>query len=309
LVAWLLAVPWLLPALLDFTPQYKSTVARSWVDSAEDGIPHLNRLGQNLSTIATTLWDYLTLPYLLLALVEVVRSLWRRDKAGWLLTLAALVTIAFFFFTAGVDKFYPRYVLPAFPFLLIMAARSLVGLADWLWEHAPQTMPLLRQALLAGLVLLICLPALRFDYLLLTQPTKAPWLPIDRWQYVDGWPAGYAVVDATAYLRQQADELGAIIVVKRATSEMRTGAWVHYLDRPNIIFDAINLRNADPQELIQALNNAPAPVFVALDRPSEDPYAADFTDGPYAPYSSLVASFPRPGGASRIEVYRVRSLP
>jgi 4-amino-4-deoxy-L-arabinose transferase-like glycosyltransferase len=309
LVAWLLAVPWLLPALLDFTPQYKSTVARSWVDSAEDGIPHLNRLGQNLSTIATTLWTYLTLPYLLLALVEVVRSLWRRDKASWLLTLAALVTMAFFFFTAGVDKFYPRYILPAFPFLLIMAARSLVGLADWLWEHAPQTMPLLRQALLAGLVLLICLPALRFDYLLLTEPTKTPWLPIDRWQYVDGWPAGYAVVDATAYLRQQADELGAIIVVKRATSEMRTGAWVHYLDRPNIILNAINFRQTNPHELIQALNNAPAPVFVALDRPSEDPYATDFTDGPYVPYSTLVATFPRPGDASRIEVYRVQPKP
>ncbi len=309
LVAWLLAVPWLLPALLDFTPQYKSTVARSWVDSAEEGIPHLDRLGQNVSTIATTLWTYLTLPYLLLALVEVVRSLWRRDKASWLLALAALVTIAFFFFTAGVDKFYPRYILPAFPFLLIMAARSLVGLTDWLWERVPQAMPLLRQGLLVGLVLLISLPSLRFDYLLLTDPSRAPWLPIDRWQYVDGWPAGYGLKDAAAYLRQQANELGVIIVVKRATSEMRTGAWVHYLDQSNIIFNAINFRHADPQELIQALNNAPAPVFVALDRPFEDPYAIDFTDGPYAPYSSLIATFPRPGGTSRIEIYRVQPNP
>jgi hypothetical protein len=167
----------------------------------------------------------------------------------------------------------------------------------------------LRAGLLAALVLLVSLPALRFDYLLLTDPSRVPWLPIDRWQYVDGWPAGYAVVDATAYLRQQADELGTIIAVKRATSKMRTGAWVHYLDRPNIILNAINFRHADPQELIQALNNAPAPVFVALDRPFEDVYAADFTDGPYAPYSTLVATFPRPGGASRIEVYRVQPPP
>jgi 4-amino-4-deoxy-L-arabinose transferase-like glycosyltransferase len=309
LVAWLLALPWLIPSLLDFTPQYKSTIARSWVDSAEEGIPHLNRLGQNLSTIATTLWTYLTLPYLLLALAETIRSLWRRDKSSWLLALAALVTLAFFFMTAGVDKFYPRYILPAFPFLLIMAARSLVGLADWLWERAPKTMPLLRQGLLAGLVLLISLPALRFDYLLLTNPSTVSWLPIDRWQYVDGWPAGYAVVDATSYLRHQADELGVIIVIKRATSKTRTGAWVHYLDRSNIIFDAINFRHSNPQELIQALHNAPAPVFVALDRPFEDFYAADFTDGPYAPYSSLIATFPRPGGASRIEVYRVQPQP
>jgi hypothetical protein len=317
LVAWLLAVLWLLPSLLDFAPQYKSTIVRSWVDSAEEGIPHLNRLGQNLITIATTLWTYLTLPYLLLAMAEAVRSLWRRDRSSWLLTLAALVTLIFFFLTAGVDKFYPRYILPAFPFLLILAARGLVALADWLRERTPQTIPRLpgpeartgRQGLLVGLVLLISLPALRFDYPLLSDPSKAPWLPLDRWQYVDGWPAGYGVIDAATYLRQQADELGVIIVVKRATSELRTGVWVHYLEQPNIIFNPINFRQADPQELVQALHNAPAPVFVALDRPSEDAYAADFTAGVYAPYSTLVATFPRPGGASRIEVYRVQPQP
>ena len=317
LVAWLLAIPWLLPSLLDFTPQFKSTVGRSWVDSAADGIPHLTRLGQNSNTIAMTLWTYLTVPYLLLALAELVRSLRHRDKSSWLLALAALITLAFFFLTAGVGKFYPRYILSAFPFLLIMAARSLVALAEWLWERAPRTEPRkrdrksrLRAGLLAALVLLASLPALRFDYLLLTDPSRAPWLPIDRWQYVDGWPAGYAVADATAYLRQQADELGVIIVVKRATSEMRTGAWVHYLNQSNIIFDAINFRHADPQELMQALKNAPAPVFLALDRPFEDLYAADFTnDGPYAPYSSLIATFPRPGGASRIEIYRLQPNP
>lgn len=309
LVAWLLAVPWMLPSLLDLTPQYKSTIARSWVDSTAEGIPHVNRLSQNLSTIATTLWTYLTLPYLVLALAELVRSLRRRDRSSWLLALAALVTLAFFFLTAGVDKFYPRYILPAFPFLLIMAARGLVGLTGWLWERARLAIPRLRQVVLVGLVLLISLPALRFDYLLLTDPSRAPWLPIDRWQYVDGWPAGYGLRDAATYLSQQADELGVIIVVKRATSELRTGAWVHYLDRPDIIFTAINFRQSDPQELIQALNDAPAPVFLALDRPSEDPYAADFNDGPYTPYSSLVGTFPRPGGASRIEIYRLQPIP
>jgi 4-amino-4-deoxy-L-arabinose transferase-like glycosyltransferase len=309
IVAWLLAIPWLAPSLLDFAPQYKSTIARSWVDSAEEGIPHLNRLGQNLSTIATTLWSYLTPPTLLLALAEVVRSLRRRDRSSWLLALAALITLIFFFLTAGADKFYPRYILPVFPFLSMMAARGLIALVDWLRERAPLTKLPLRHGLLAVLALLVSLPALGFDHSLLTDPSSVPWLPIDRWQYVDGWPAGYGVIDAAAYLRQQANELGVIIVVKRATSELRTGVWVHYLEQPNIIFNPINLRQADPQELIQALHNAPAPVFVALDRPSEDAYAADFTDGPYAPYSTLVATFPRPGGASRIEVYRVQPLP
>jgi hypothetical protein len=57
------------------------------------------------------------------------------------------------------------------------------------------------------------------------------------------------------------------------------------------------------------LHNAPAPVFVALDRPFEDRYASDFIEGPYAPYSTLVATFPRPGDTSRIEVYRLMPQP
>lgn len=311
LIAWLLAIPWLLPSLLDFTLQYKSTIARSWIDSEAEGIPHLRRLSQNFTTITATLWTYITPPTLLLSLAEVIRSLRRRDKSSWLLSLAALVTLTFFLLTTGVDKFYPRYILPAFPFLLILAARGLIALIDWLWGRvsASQRVPHSRPGLVVGLALLISLPALRFDYLLLTNPPRAPWLPLDRWQYVDGWPAGYGVIDAASYLRQQADELGIIIVVKRATSEMHSGAWVHYLDQSNIIFDAINFRHTDPQELIQALNNAPAPVFVALDRPSEDQYAADFTNGPYAPYSTLMATFPRPGGSSYIEVYRVTPQP
>jgi 4-amino-4-deoxy-L-arabinose transferase-like glycosyltransferase len=309
LIAGVLMVPWLLPSLLDFAPQYKVALSHAWTSSADDGISHPARLGQNLNIIATALWAYLTPPILLLALAEAGRSVHRRDKSTWLLSLAALVTLVFFFLTADSEKFYPRYILPAFPFLLIMAARSLVALTDWIWNRMPPTVLQLRLVLLTGLVILASLSALRFDYLLLTSPPRASWTPIDRWQYIDGWPAGYGIIDAAAYLRQQADELGVIIVVKRAPDSSRTGVWKYYLDHPHIIFDPINLRQADPTQLIQALHDAPAPVFVALDRPSEDPYAADFADGPYAPYSSLIATFPRPGGASRIEVYRVQPNP
>jgi hypothetical protein len=309
IVAGLMMLPWLLPSLLDFAPQYKVALSHSWTSSAEDGIPLSARLEQNLYTIVAALWAYLTPPVLLLALAEAGRSIVRRDRSTWLLSLATLVTLVFFFLIADSEKFYPRYILPAFPFLLIMAARSLVALTEWIGGHIPRISPRLRSFLLAGLVLLIGLPALRFDYLLLTAPPRASWTPIDRWQYIDGWPAGYGIVDATAYLRQQTNELGVIVVVKRAPKPNRAGVWKYYLDHSHIIFDPINLRHADPQELIQALHNAPAPVFVALDRPSEDLYAADFTDGPYAPYSSLIATFPRPGDASRVEIYRVQPKP
>jgi 4-amino-4-deoxy-L-arabinose transferase-like glycosyltransferase len=309
LIAWLLAIPWLLPSLLDFIPQYESTIERSWMSSTAKGIPHITRIGYNLNAIIRTLWIYLTPPILLLTLIEIGQSLRRRDKATWSLALAALIFLLFFLLAAGIDKFHPRYILPTYPFLLILAARGLVSLADWFWERIPLTNPWLRSGLLVGMVLLVSLPALRFDHQILTNPPQAPWLPRDRQVFVDGSLAGYGVIDASTYLREQADELGMIIVVRRTDNQKRTGAWGYYLDRPNILIVAINLKYADPQELIQALRDAPAPVFVALDRPSEDRYVAEFTDGPYAPYSSLIATFPRPGGASRIEVYRVRPQP
>jgi len=309
LAGWLLAVPWLLPSLLDLSPQLTSSIERSWLNSDEKGVSHLMRLAHNLNAITITLWAYLTPPYLLLALIEIGRSLRRRERASWLLTLAALSTLTFFFLTTGIDKFFARYILPAFPFLLILAARSLVALANWLAGRLPSPTSLIRSGFLVGLVLLVCLPAMYSDHLLLTSPPRFPWLPDDRRLYVGGPLAGYGVIDAAAYLRQQADQLGTIIVVKRTDNQKRTGAWGYYLKRPNIILDPINLKYADPQELIQALQNAPAPVFVVLDRPSEDLYAADFTDGPYAPYSTLVAKFPRPGGESRIEIYQVQPQP
>lgn len=309
LVAWVIAVLWLLPSLLDFAPQYHSIIERSWLESAEKDISLSTRLAHNLDAIGTTLWTYLTPPILILALAEALRALRQRDKASYFLALAALITPAFFFLTAGVDKFHTRYILPAFPLLLIMAARGILALVDWLCKHTSRLVSGLRIGLLAGIVLLCSMPALRFDYLLVTDPPRAPWISKDHSLYVTGPLAGYGVLDASAYLRGQADELGLIIVVKRTDNTKRTGAWAYYLNQPNVLLEAINLKYAEPQELIQALYDAPGPVFVVLDRPFEDVYAADFTDGPYALYSTLVATFPRPGDESRIEVYQVQPQP
>jgi 4-amino-4-deoxy-L-arabinose transferase-like glycosyltransferase len=308
-VAWLLLIPWLLPAGLDFINQFEYVTSHSSVASEIKGSTYPAQLSQNLGIITNTLWSYLTPLFLALGLVEAGRSLWRRDKSGWLLALAALATLGLFFVAMKADKFYPRYVLPAFPFLLILAARGLAALSDWFCEHKSWPVVRLRWGLLAGLALLASLLALRFDYLLLADPPRAPWMPIDRWQYIDGWPAGYGVTDAAAYLRQRADEMGAIIVVRRAQDWVGSDDWTHYLNQPDISLQAIDFKTADPKLLIQGLRNASAPVFVILDRPDQDRDATAFTKGVYAPYSTLVATFPRPGGASRIEIYQLKFMP
>ena len=308
LAAWLLLIPGLLPAGLDITEQYESTVSHSWVGSEIAGSAYPALLSQNLGAIAAILWNYLTPPLLLLALAEVGLSLRQRDKSTWLLALAALVTPIFFLLIVN-EKFYPRYLLPAAPFLLILAARCLVALTDWLRERQPWPARRFRWGLLAGLFLLASPFAIQFDYLLLTDPPRAAWMPSDHWQYVAGWPAGYGVIDAVAYLRQQADELGAIVAVKRNSVRMNAGSWVHYLNQPGISLEPIDFDRKDPQSLIQPLGNTHAPVFVILDYPQEERFTDAFVKGPYAPYSTLVATFPRPGGESQVQVYRITTGP
>ncbi len=304
LAAWLLLTPWLLPAGLDFAQQYRYAASRSWADSEMAGGDYLALLSENLKLIANTFWTYLTPPLLLLALAEAGLSLRRRDKSAWLLTLAVLVAPVFFFLTAG-KAFYPRYLLPAFPFLLILAARGLVALADWLWTHKAWPMRQFQGGLLlAGLFLVANLFAVRFDYLLLTDPPGTPWIPIDRGQYISGWGAGYGVIDAAAYLRQQADELGTILVLYTIYD-----GWAHVLNQPGIQLGRVDLGQVAPSSFLQRLRNSGAAVFVVLDRPAEDEYAANFTDGRYASLSTLVGSFPRPGGRTRVDVYRIKLTP
>ncbi len=306
LAAWLLLIPWLLPVGLDIAWQYESTVrAHSWVEAQMTGSAYLVLLSQNLGTIIVALWTYLTPPLLLLALAEAGLSLRRRDRPARLLALAAMITPVFFLLTAN-DKFYPRYLLPAFPLLLILAAHGLVALADWLWNHKPWPIQRFRWGLLAGLFLLANLPAMNFDYLLLTDPLRAFWMPIDRWQYIGGPSAGYGVIDTVAYLRQQVFEKGAVIVVKRATDRIGAGDWTHYLNQPGISLEPVDFGHIPPPSFVQKLRSSRAAVFVVLDRPHEDEYVFPFTEGIYASNSTLVATFSRPGGESRIEVYQVK---
>ncbi len=303
LAAWLLSLPWLLPAGLDLTHQYESAIFHSWVGKGLTGSAYLALSGNNLDLIASTLWTYLTPPIVLFALVEAGLSLRRRDKSAWLLALAALVTPVFFFLTAS-ETFFPRYLLPAFPFLLILAARGLVVPADWLWKHAPWPIQHFRWALLAGLVLAANSFAVRFDYLLLTDPPRASWIPFDYGQYIAGWSAGYGVTDAAAYLRQQADDLGTIIVLYADNA-----SWPYHLNRPGIHLGLVDFGETVKPSFLRKLRESGATVFAVLDRPLDDAHAAAFTQGPYAAFSTLVATFPRPGGESRIEVYRIKFTP
>jgi len=63
--------------------------------------------------------------------------------------------------------------------------------------------------LCAGLAVI---PSVQADAALIGAPAHAPYIPFDRWQYVTGWPSGYALMDVVTYLRRQ-ERHGPITVV------------------------------------------------------------------------------------------------
>lgn len=155
-------------------------------------------LGQQLATWGAALWLYLTPPVLGLALL----GLWamRRERAALLLgpwallggLPPALVPAAFL---------APRYFLYIAVPTTILAARGLLALAGAVQRRVAPRWAVWTLAL--ATLLLVSLPALSADAAIIGAPRAAPLTAFDRWQYVTGWPSGYAFVDALAYLRRQ----------------------------------------------------------------------------------------------------------
>jgi 4-amino-4-deoxy-L-arabinose transferase-like glycosyltransferase len=156
------------------------------------------RLAENVPLLAQWLGSYLTLPLLLLAAAGLVCCALRRERGGLLLAAAALLPLAGFVSVA--QLWFPRYVVFAAVPLLVLAAGALACGARAL--GARRGPGLERAALVAGLVLSLA-AALRFDYALWTDPRRAPLPATDRFQFVDGWPSGYGIIDTIAFVKQE----------------------------------------------------------------------------------------------------------
>ena len=158
----------------------------------------------NLHLAAEWLWTYWTPGLVVLALARPRprrRAPARARRAALLLALlTAGPTIAF---VAVSGIWYPRYLLFTTIPLLPLSAWGLVGLADARAAARPPWRRSAAAAVAAGLLVLVLVPALRFDLALWTDPTRAPFPALDRFQYVTGWPSGYGSRDSVEFLRAE----------------------------------------------------------------------------------------------------------
>jgi 4-amino-4-deoxy-L-arabinose transferase-like glycosyltransferase len=195
----------------------------------------------NLRLAAQWLWAYWTPTLAVLALVGLGLALARRERrrpAMLLALLAAGPTIAF---VAVSEIWYPRYLLFTTVPLLPLSAWGLVAVGDSV-RNAARLGPAAAATLAAVALIAVLAPALRFDIALWTDPARAPFPALDRFQYVTGWPSGYGARDSMAFLRTERERHpGGLLLLTPGPST--TASAVRLLARRD---PAMEVRYVDP---------------------------------------------------------------
>jgi hypothetical protein len=252
------------------------------------------------------LWQYWTAPIFILALIAFTLTAIRRDRRGLLLSILCLGPIAFFVLSSQTEKWFSRYVVFSTPPMLILVAQLFVEASEKLdtWvKSRPGPWQWSRDLILALTLLAFSLPAIQFDYWLLVDPVQAPFASDDREQYVEGWPAGYGLAETAAWLREQAALHRHILVVRGdGSGPVNQGLAIYLKGDERIALEALDLRKGSSwRELEQWIREEPT--FLVLNPPQEKVLAVHLDSYPSA---RLLATFPRPGGKSRIEVYALQ---
>ncbi len=243
-----------------------------------------------ISDVTGWLVEYLTWPIfglVVLSLVFLLLKKWRLGifLGGWLIgPLVIEMEIA--------KGFTPRYFIFIAPMAVILAGVVLNWLLkNWaIWR--------------IGLVLLILIPALSFDYLLLTDPPKAPIPTKEKTGYLEEWSAGYGIYEISQYLKDVAKAGQPITVGTEGIQGYGTlpdGLEIYLRDVKNVSVVGMGQRAAIynvPPDLISDSRIHPAYLVVNQSRMIDK-------DNPNL---KLITFYPKGNGGDPLLFYQVMAL-
>ncbi len=225
-----------LPTATEFLNQFLSVAVR--------GVPH------PAQTVPTSTWwlyslgetwfdltSYVTWPILLLASMQLLVLLRKGDRRAPFLIVLLLITPAAYTLL-GKDVWYSRYLLPTVPIFVVLAARTLSDLA-YLLARVTKTKQ--EPLWLSILCLLALWPSFRFTYHYITEPSGAPLTPVDRWQYIVGWPAGYGLAESIDWLEQRVVADGPVTVITTHHSGPTQEGLRLYLQNRQVVLNLVSL--------------------------------------------------------------------
>jgi hypothetical protein len=214
-------------------------------------------------------------------------------------------------------RWFPRYILIVAPGFYILAAWALVAITDWLIIRFKTVNPANKQLvswlqIVTPIVLftIITIQPILFDYKILSDIRTAPLVREDRWQFVEGWPAGYGLPEAAAYLALIAREKGGITIIRHgiecnigcgATGVLVVpeGLQIYLTGEPAVELRTIDFNDNESLPKLQEIS-AQLPTYVVgvVDAPHQV-----WPDLGAIPNMELVRRFEKPGGNSSIDIY------
>lgn len=302
--AYGLALLLIVPIFFAPSAHLDGPASKTWLLDAAPLGSYIELMISNIQRTWSYYHIYLTWPIFILTLLGTVLTLLRRHRGGlFLLSAIVIYNAVFIVITVYLQS---RYLFAVIPFALILAGYGIVTLLDWLEKRTLRTTPAVMRGAYSIALLFVMLPALTFNFRLLTNPTQAPLEAYDRWFFLDGWTSGYGLDETAAYLRDQADRHGSIVVVRNDASGLtREGLNIKLAAMADRIeLETINLRAESANRLTDLLESAEGPVYVVLSLPLAPgalPFNVDFDN---TPYCRSAATFYKPDRYNYIGVYR-----
>ncbi|HMR62872.1 MAG TPA: glycosyltransferase family 39 protein [Anaerolineae bacterium] len=254
----------------------------------------------NSQTALSWVSSLMTLPIFGLGLIGLGLALLIRWRTGLYLLLVPVVFTAAF--VAVSQTWYPRYLMPVIPSILVGAAWLL-----YLFYERLSTLKLgWATVVVAGLLLI---PALRIDFWLLVDPTQAPLHAEERRQYIEGWPNTYRLAEAGDYLKSLAQEYPEIYLAVNVKSLIVQEGLKYYFDQPanvaTVEFDPFSGHALDDLNEF-ALER---PTFLILNSSRERGMENALENPDEFPQARKLTSFSKPAEQSSVEIYQWLSLP
>lgn len=275
----------LLPVFLDLAGTGRFFQENLWVlRSGPDGSSFIFR---NAQLAVAWLGAYLTPAGAVLVCLAIAKSLKDLEPPDALL-LSVAAAWCLFFVLAGGRYWFPRYLLPAIPPLLLLVARRAVR------AGAPVAW------LVAGL---FALAWFRFDAALIADPVSAPLPPVERSQYIYDWPSGFGLSGAASLLLQEAAAQPVVVLRDASSCPLKEGLDL-FLRRQAAGIEAVDVpvKTGDFSDAIERLILARRPVFFVIDQ-AVDRQLVLSLDGQRA--LAPRAAFLKPGIRRQVAVYAV----
>lgn len=143
---------------------------------------------------------YLQWPSLLVMITALIMG--RHESRRTMLSLLVVGAGPLLLVAALAREWFSRYAVVDMPFIIMAVSLGCVVLVQRIVRHGRRAVAFL------VIVAFISAPALVADRLLIAAPTRFAWAQEDRWQYIEGWPAGYGFKSAVGYIRKRAAAVG-----------------------------------------------------------------------------------------------------